>query len=263
MKTNLFAWRGLLLSCAVLPGLSGIARFAAAEQPRPPATQPVKIKADPTQPATRTWPQWESYHERFLTRVKDAKKWPVDVVFFGDSITEWWPWEDFRDRITKPLRAANFGIGGDRVQNVLWRVLNGEMDDLNPKVAVLLIGTNNLGENTAEEIAAGITKITEAIQQRSPTTKILLLGIFPRSDYAALKNKAAQVNAIIAKLHDGDRLRFADIGQEFLNPDGSVKDGVLKDKLHLTVEGYNIWYNAMSPILTEMLSLPTTHPASP
>lgn len=227
-----------------------------------PTTRPTKSKPDPTQPATRSWTQWSDYHKRYVERARDGKKWPVDLVFFGDSITEWWPWEDFKARYQKPYHAANFGIGGDQVQNVLWRVLNGELDGISPKVTVLLIGTNNLGENSAEEIAAGITKTVEAIHQKSPTTQILLIGIFPRSDYAALRNKAAAVNAIISKLDDEKTVRFADIGRNFLNADGSVKDGVLKDKLHLTREGYEIWHTAMEPMVREMLGLPATQPTT-
>lgn len=141
----------------------------------------MRASADPTVPASlpdKVWKDgntWLKTHESYVNRVKQVQ-WPIRIVFFGDSITQWWPWREFKDRYTQKQGAVNFGIGGDQVQNLLWRVENGEMDGISPRVAVVLIGTNNLGSNSPEQIAAGITKVVEAIHQKSKTTKVLLLG---------------------------------------------------------------------------------------
>src|SRR5439155_4166309 len=120
-----------------------------------------------------------------------AKRGGVEVLFLGDSITDAWGGEGhgrgatgskiFEEEFV-PLKTANFGIGGDRTEHVLWRLQHGELKGIQPNVVMLMIGTNNTGSNSAEEIAAGITAIVKEIHQRSPTTKILLLGVFPRGE---------------------------------------------------------------------------------
>src|SRR6185369_10731837 len=125
------------------------------------------------------------------------------------------------NRYYAPMHAANFGIGGDRTQHVLWRIENGELDGIKPKAAVIMIGTNNTGGDTAEGIAKGVTKIVETVRQKSPDTKILLLAVFPRGDkpdgkLGAGYEKIKQVNAIIAKLDDKKHVYFLDIGDKFI-----------------------------------------------
>ncbi len=118
---------------------------------------------------------WMDSHDRFVRR---AKRGSVDLVFFGDSITQWWPHDDFINRYGRT--AANFGIGGDQVQHLLWRVQNGELDGIQPKVAVIAVGTNNVAFNSPDDISGGIARLVAAIQEKSPTTKVLVQGIFPR-----------------------------------------------------------------------------------
>src|SRR5216684_6727264 len=137
-------------------------------------------KADNT--AIKPVPKDKKRHEGF---VELARKGGIEVLFLGDSITDGWRGPAGQESWKKhfePLHAANFGIGGDRTQHVLWRLQNGELEGIHPKLAVLMIGTNNSNgkDNTAEEIADGITAIVKEIQKRSPSTKVLLLGIFPR-----------------------------------------------------------------------------------
>src|SRR5208337_5244157 len=129
--------------------------------------------------AAKPAPKDEKRHDGF---VAIAKKGGVDVLFLGDSITDGWrgSGKDVWKEKFEPLKAANFGIGGDRTQHVLWRLQNGELEGIKPRAAVIMIGTNNLGANTAEEIADGIKAIVAEIQKKQPETKILLLGIFPR-----------------------------------------------------------------------------------
>jgi lysophospholipase L1-like esterase len=193
-------------------------------------------------------------HKQFL---KIAAKGNVDVLFLGDSITHGWEGQKAWKKYFAPLKAANFGIGGDQTGHVLWRLTEGgELNGLTPKVAVLMIGTNNSGRDSAEQIAEGITLIIKTIQERSPTTKVLLLGIFPRGEKAgtAIRAKLAKVNSLIAKLDDGGKtVKYLDIGEKFLEPDGSLSKNIMPDYLHLSPRGYEIWAEAITPTLKEML----------
>ncbi len=199
--------------------------------------------------------RWLTHHERCLAR---AKQGHVDVLFLGDSITEGWErngkqaWKERYDS----LHAANFGIGGDRTQHVLWRLREGkELDGIHPKVVVLMIGTNNTGSNSAEEIADGITAIVQELQTQRPDIKVLLLGVFPRSPKATdkVRDKIKSINERIAKLDDGKMVRYLDIGEKFLEKDGSLSKEIMPDYLHLSPKGYEIWAEAIQPSLHEML----------
>ena len=195
-------------------------------------------------------------HDSFVAIAKEGK---AQRVFLGDSITAGWRgqaaiWEASFGKYTP----ANFGIGGDRTQHVLWRVENGEFDGIKPKAVVLMIGTNNSGtkENSPEEVAAGIRNIISAIHKRSADTKILLLGIFPRGPGDANnpgrdKNKA--VNAIISKFHDGTKIHYLDFGSKFLEPDGTLTKEIMPDLLHLNAKSYKIWADAIASSLDKLM----------
>jgi len=214
------------------------------------------VDAQTANPATKPVPRndWMVAHEGFNAR---AKKGDVDVVFLGDSITAGWNGngkEIWAKRYT-PLKAVNFGIGGDRTQHVLWRLQNGNFDGITPKAVVLMIGTNNTGSDTAPQIAEGVAAIVKDIQTRSPATKILLLGVFPRFEKAdhPTRLKIAEINSIIAKLDDGQKVFFQDIGPKFLQPDGTLTKDIMHDLLHLTPAGYQIWADAIHDKLAELL----------
>jgi len=195
-------------------------------------------------------------HENF---VKIAKEGKMQLLFLGDSITEGWRgkkaiWE----KAFGAYSPANFGISGDRTQHVLWRIENGELDGIKLKAAVLMIGTNNSGTDPAEGIAKGVTKIVETIRAKTPNTKILLLAVFPRGDKPDGKQgggyeKLKQVNAIIAKLDDGKHVFFLDIGEKFVNGGDPISKEVMPDFLHLSEKGYQIWADAISPKLKELM----------
>jgi lysophospholipase L1-like esterase len=199
-------------------------------------------------------------HESFLKRGKEG---PIGVLFLGDSITAGWAkapdvWKKFYGE----WQPANFGIGGDRTEHVLWRIEQGELEGIKPKVTVLMIGTNNTGVNTAPDIAAGVRKIVQQIRSKLPETKVLLLGVFPRgprsADPAVVENAAKSmekikaINADIAKLDDGKTVRFLDLSEKFL-VDGKIPNDVMPDQLHPNAKGYQIWADAMHPLLTEMM----------
>ncbi len=204
----------------------------------------------------------ENRHKGF---VDIAKKGHIDVVFLGDSITDAWGGEGHRPNSSgsevwkerfEPLHAVNFGIGGDRTQHVLWRIENGELDGYHPKAVVLMIGTNNLGSNTDEEIADGIKAVVEAIHHKQPHAKVLLLGIFPRGEKATDKNRdrIKNINKMIAKLDDGGKtVKYLDIGDKFTEKNGDLTKEIMPDFLHLSKKGYEIEADAIEKPLKELM----------
>jgi len=197
---------------------------------------------------------WTQKHENFLKRAKEGK---MDLLFLGDSITEGWGNNAVWQKTYAPLNAANFGIGGDTTENVLWRILNGEIDGVSPKVAVLMIGTNNFGleGHQPPDVAKGITTIVQTLRKKLPATKVLLLGIFPRDEKpnTDARKKIQKVNEQIAGLDDRKNVRFLDIGAKFTNADGSISKEIMPDFLHLSEKGYQIWADAIDPLLKQLL----------
>jgi lysophospholipase L1-like esterase len=192
-------------------------------------------------------------HERFLADIKKMEG-KIDVVFLGDSITDGWRGQKAWKESIEPLKALNLGIGGDRTQHVLWRIQHDELQGYKPKAFVIMIGTNNMGGDSEENIAAGVKAIVEEIQKQHPEGKILLLGIFPRSPKPtdAIRDKIKRTNEIIAKL-DGKNVKYLDIGGKFLEPDGTLSKDIMPDFLHLSQKGYEIWAEAIDKDLKEML----------
>ena len=194
-------------------------------------------------------------HRSFLKRAQEGS---VDLLFLGDSITQGWGGaQKTWDRFYTPRKAANFGIGGDRTEHVLWRIQNGELKGIEPKVVVLMIGTNNAGGSTPDEIAQGITAIVHELRERLPKTKILLLGVFPRGEKPdGTRERVKSVNEKIAKLDDGSNVHYLNIGNAFLSEDGTISNKIMPDYLHLSQRGYRIWAEAMEPTLWSMLDEP-------
>jgi lysophospholipase L1-like esterase len=213
-------------------------------------------------PRTTVPTNWLASHEAFVAR---AKQGGVDMLFLGDSITAGWLWGkgglNIWNKMYVPRHAADFGIGYDRTQNVLWRIENGELEGINPKVVVLLIGTNNAGyeddgkpRNTTPEIIEGVTTIVRELRTRLPESKILLLGIFPRGEKAdPVREQIKAINAGIAKLDDGKTVKFMDVGAKLPGPDGTLSRDIMPDLLHPNEKGYQIWADAMESTLSSML----------
>ncbi|MBL9199802.1 MAG: GDSL family lipase [Opitutaceae bacterium] len=210
---------------------------------------------------------WVKRHEEF---VAIAKQGGVDVLFLGDSITDFWRRDDKRsggkkiwDQHFAPLKAANFGISGDRTQHVLWRLENGELEGIAPKAVVLMIGTNNTGferdgktvRNTPAEVVEGVTAIVKKLRTAQPQAKILLLGIFPRGEKPDHPQRAqiTEINAAIAKLGDRRTVHYLDIGARFLRADGVMPKEFMPDFLHPGELGYEIWADAIKARLTALL----------
>ena len=216
--------------------------------------QPPDVPAQKYGPDGKVNPGFTAAHERFLTIAKEGK---TQLLFLGDSITAGWGGKkEIWDKAFGQYQPANFGIGGDRTQHVLWRITNGELDGIKPKGVVLMIGTNNSSTDPAEGIAKGVTAIVETIRTKQPQATILLLAVFPRGEKASPnpgRAKLKEVNAIIAKLDDGKNIHFLDIGEKFLQPDGSISKEIMPDFLHLSAAGYQIWADAISPKLAELM----------
>jgi beta-glucosidase len=236
----------LLPRSLLLPGLLLFLPSLVAAQEKP-------AKNDAVVPVPRDG-GWMKRHESFNERVKQGK---VDLIFLGDSITQGWEgagknvWaESYGKR-----NAVNLGIGGDRTQHVLWRLDHGNIDNISPKLAVLMIGTNNSGTNTSEQIAEGIQAIVDKLRTKLPQTKVLVLAIFPRgadaSDAKRQVNEGA--NAIVAKLADNKHVFYLDIGQHFLADDGSLSKEVMPDLLHLNEKSYQIWADSIEPKVKELM----------
>jgi lysophospholipase L1-like esterase len=201
----------------------------------------------------------------FQSKHKDnlevARKGDSDVLFMGDSITDFWRNPDgpyagkpVLDKYFGHLKVANFGIAGDTTQGVLYRLRNGEGKGFNPKAVMLMIGTNNTSSNTAAEIAEGIGAVVLELQKDFPNAKILLLGIFPRgTPNDAARKTIAEINSIISRLHDGKRVFYLDIGAKFLDADGSIPKDVMSDALHPGPKGYEIWAEAVKEPLANLM----------
>lgn len=180
----------------------------------------------------------------------------VDVLFVGDSITAGWNWEIWQENFA-PLKAANFGIGGDHTANVLWRLQHGAVGNIKPKLIVLLIGVNNFGHlnETPEQVAAGVSKVVQQLQLVWPNSKILLNAVFPFDQDAKSPNriKVKELNKRIGKLQNKTSIIFKDYGPLMLQKDGSISPEIMGDFLHPTAKGYQIWADAMLPDILELM----------
>ena len=219
----------------------------------------------------------EIAHAQLLEK---ARKGGIDVYFEGDSITRRWGASDaqYKDFLANwrqnffGWNAADFGWGGDTIQNILWRLDNGELDDINPKIIVLLAGTNNVGSAApGNNVEAKITSITKGIraildicQLKAPGATIILMGITPRNDNIAVMPIINRINDNISKFADGRKIRYLNINDKLADKNGKLFDGVANpDGLHLAVRGYQIWADALRPVFTELLGPPEKANSAP
>ncbi len=233
---------------------------------------PARAQAD--RPAARTDQNSQVAHAQLLDKARHGR---IDVYFEGDSITRRWGATDYPELLANWTQnffgwnAANFGWGADTVQNILWRLQNGELDNVHPKVIVLLAGTNNVGnapppaDDSArvEDVARGIRAVLDEMRARAPRATIILTAIFPRNDNLAAMPTINRINARIAAFADGKTVRFLNINNTLADADGRLFDGVMRDKLHPSVTGYQIWADALKPIFTELLGPPAAADQAP
>ena len=234
---------------------------------------------DGSQPIARTDENSRIAHAQL---VEKARRGGIDVYFEGDSITRRWgtsdaAYRDFFDNWTRNFfgwNAANFGWGADTVQNILWRLTDGELDDVHPKVIVLMAGTNNVGGmprdgvDTAivDNVANGVRAVLDVMQRKAPNATVILMGITPRVDSrggASVMPTIAAINDRYARFADGRRIRYVNINAQLARDDGTPREGVTVDGLHLSLTGYQVWADALTPMLREILGPPATTDHAP
>ncbi|MBP8305267.1 MAG: hypothetical protein KBE04_14210 [Phycisphaerae bacterium] len=232
----------------------------------------------PPRTADRPVPRMDRNSQTAHAQLLDkARKGKIDVYFEGDSITRRWGATDYPAFLAHwkesffGWNAANFGWGGDSTQNILWRLQNGELDGVHPKVIVLAAGTNNVGnrmrpggdEARVADITRGIQAILDLMQAKAPEATIVLMGIFPRNDNMAVLSTINKINDNLSRFADGRRVRFLNINDKLADSEGRLLDGVSQDRLHLTLKGYQIWADALRPVLTELLGPPAKEDHAP
>ncbi len=242
------------------------------KHPLPPTWPPAQTGADaPDRAAPRTDANSTLAHQQLLQKAKQGR---IDVYFLGDSIVRRWGALDYPELLANwkqnfhGWNAANFGWGADRTQNILWRIENGELDGVDPKLIVLLAGTNNVGTQPRDEagieaIVRGVKAIVDACQRKAPQATIVLTAILPRNDNIAVMPTIDGINAKLSTLADGKRVRFLNINDRLADRDGRLFDGVMQDTLHPTLKGYQIWADTLKPIFHELLGPPAATDLAP
>lgn len=202
-------------------------------------------------------------HQQLLAKAKQGQ---IDLYFLGDSITRRWgctdpQWSALMDNWKQNFHgwnAANFGWGGDGIRNILWRIENGELEGIHPKVIVILAGTNDVGNRPGDDQKVG--RILEAYRalvatcrEKAPAAKLILTAIFPRNDNLAVLPEIGQINQGIEQLADSETVFFVDVNDKLADSEGMLYDGMTVDKLHLSAQGCQVWAEGLEPLLTKFL----------
>jgi lysophospholipase L1-like esterase len=238
---------------------------------RAQAPAPAAVPAD--QPVERTDANSRLAHQQLVEKARTGR---IRLYFLGDSITRRWGATDYPEFLAHwnhtffGWDAANFGWGGDTTQNILWRIQNGELEGVNPQVIVLLAGTNNVGntpppegvEARASDVACGIQAILRELESKAPAATVVLMAIFPRNDNMAVMPVIDAINGRLAQFA-GPRVRFLNINDKLADGEGRLFEGMTVDKLHLSLQGYQVWAGALNPVLTELLGPPATEDHAP
>jgi len=230
---------------------------------------PPPVPAD--QPRMRADRNSHIAHQQLLAK---ARSGGIDLYFTGDSITRRWGATDYPDFLAHwnktfhGWNAGNFGWGADRTENILWRLANGELDGVDPKVIVLLAGTNNVDKEPGDDarvadVSRGVKAIVAACREKAPAATIVLVAIFPRNENPAVMPTIARINANLATLADGKKVRFLDVNDRLADANGVLFEGMTLDGLHPSVKGYAVWAEGLKPILTELLGPPAATDHAP
>ncbi|HEV2700447.1 MAG TPA: GDSL-type esterase/lipase family protein [Steroidobacteraceae bacterium] len=238
------------------------------------AAQAAEAPAD--QPLPRSDANSLKAHEQFMAKRTEGK---IDLYFLGDSITRRWGTSDaaYADLLSnwnknfKGWNAADFGWGADKTQNILWRLQQGELDGVNPKVIVLMAGTNNIGNQSprgdaksrAAETVRGVAAIVKQLRERAPHASIILMGITPRNDNIDVMPIVNIADIGLEQLADGKKIRYLNINRQLADERGVLYPGMTKDGLHPTAKGYQVWADALTPILRKLLGPKSAHDRAP
>jgi lysophospholipase L1-like esterase len=260
MRTDNRLFALLLTALAACLNVQGGAAYAST------TGQPPIERAD--QPVARTDANSHLAHQQLLAKRTQGK---IDLYFIGDSITRRWGASDrqYADLLGnwnenfKGWNAADFGWGADKTQNMLWRLQHGELDGVNPKLIVLLAGTNNIGnvspaddsdsEARAAETVRGVAAVLKELRARAPNATVVLMGITPRNDNIRVMPIIDAANRGIAQLADGQRVRYVNINARLADVHSVLLPGMTVDGLHLTAKAYQLWADALKPLLVERL----------
>lgn len=233
------------------------------------------LSAQADQPAPRTDKNSQLAHEQLLAKAKQGR---IDVYFEGDSITRRWGATDYPQLLENWKKnffgwnAADFGWGADRIENILSRLENGELDGVNPKVIVLLAGTNNVGnrvptagaDSVVENVTKGLEAVVRVMRSKAPDATIVVMGIFPRNDNMDVMPEIDRINANLAHMADGKKIRYLNVNDKLADSDGKLREGMMNaDKLHPAEQGYQVWADALRPLLTELLGPPSKEDHAP
>jgi lysophospholipase L1-like esterase len=257
-----------ILALVLLIGLWASAATTTTSPTTRPALPPMPI---PSEPADKPAPRMgrdgkvsDYFMKMHIMFLEQGKLGGVNLLFMGDVLTDNWRkpaptgGKEIWDKLYAPQGAANFGVGADKTQNVLWRIDHGELDGLTPKVVVLLAGANNMAY-PADDILLGEMAIIQDIHQKLPNSKLLILGIFPRGldpdnpVVADMRDKITKVNKGLAQLDDGQFTRFLDIGSKFVDDKGNIQTSLMPDGFHLDSDGYQTWSDSMADTLNDMM----------
>lgn len=240
----------MLLALLVLPSFAAIRETT-------PVSRMESTTTDPWRDPGIFGEYW--WANRFLAKhqeIEALRGRTVDIVLLGDSIMHFWEWRhpDSWGRFVAKRHVLNLGYGGDKTENVIWRILHGELDGYAAKTIVLMIGTNNNSSDTSEpaNVAAGIQRIVELIREKQPRAKIILHPIFPRGASADSKRHAAahrrnlETNRLLKAFADADgKVVWIDFNARFADATGWVPKELMADEIHPTDAGYDIWMDAL------------------
>lgn len=273
------------IHCFIVTGVALVLCHGACAQ-MPPASQaaggatnvpPVRIARGGSNAADKPAPRMDRNsqlaHEQLVAK---AKQGGVDVYFVGDSITRRWGTKDrqYREMFANwttnffGWNAGNFGWGADSTQNILWRLENGELEGVHPKIIVLLAGINNVGsvpggDEKVDDITRGLKAIVKICQEKAPGAVLILTGIFPRNDNLAVIPEINRINENLARMADGKAIRYLNINDKLADAEGRLYPGMSQDRLHPTVKAYQIWADGLKPIFTELLGPPASTDHAP
>jgi len=248
---------------------------AAVPQQTLPTGAPIApaVRGPADRPVPRTDQNSMTAHQQLLDK---ARAGGIDVYFVGDSIARRWGATDYPELLANWTQnffgwnAADFGWGADRIENILWRLENGELEGVQPKVIVILAGTNNIGSQPGDpgkvdDIVRGLEALVASCRRQAPRAVIVLTAIFPRNDNMAVMPEIDRVNARLAPLADGRTVRFLNVNDRLADANGRLVDGVMneRDKLHPTLKGYQVWADGLKPILTSILGPPAAQDHAP